>query len=194
VDDEVARATRGVADVLEALGHHVEQETPPWPTILTAAAGPMAVPGPAALIAPEEYHLVEPRNRPILEADARLTVLEHSRWVDLVRDSSRQFLPFWERFDVLLTPTAGIVAPSVDWAPWDQTPEEHMNTFMTFPNFAQPFNLSGQPAFSLPLAWSTTGLPIGMQLAARPFGEVTLVRLAAQLEAVRPWADRHPPL
>ncbi len=192
VDDEIAQATRAVADLLEALGHHVEQETPSWPTILAAAAGPMSVPGPAALVAPEQYHLVEPRNRPLLEAGARLTVLEHSRWVDLVRESSRQFLAFWDRFDVLLTPTAGIVAPSVAWAPWDQTPEEHMATFMTFPNFAQPFNLSGQPAFSLPLAWSTAGLPIGMHLAGRHFAEATLVRLAAQLEAARPWADRHP--
>ena len=120
-------------------------------------------------------------------------MLEHARWVDLVRESSRQFLSFWDRFDVLLTPTAGIVAPSVEWAPWDQTPAEHLATFMTFPNFAQPFNLSGQPAFSLPLAWSNAGLPIGMQLAGRPFGEATLVRLAAQLEASRPWADRNPP-
>ena len=58
----------------------------------------------------------------------------------------------------------------------------------------QPFNLSGQPAFSLPLAWSTSGLPIGMQLAGRRFGEATLVRLAAQLEAARPWVDRKPAL
>jgi amidase len=194
VDDEIARATRAVADLLEELGHHVEQATPSWPSILAAAAGPMSVPGPAALVAPEEYHLVEPRNLPLLEAGARLTVLEHSRWVDLVRESSRQFLSFWDAFDVLLTPTAGIVAPSVSWAPWDQTPAEHMATFMTFPNFAQPFNLSGQPAFSLPLAWSTSGLPIGMQLAGRPLGEATLVRLAAQLEAARPWADRRPAL
>ena len=105
-----------------------------------------------------------------------------------------EFLAFWDRFDVLLTPTAGIVAPSVDWAPWDQTPEEHMATFTTFPNFAQPFNVSGQPAFSLPLASSGAGLPIGMQLAGRPLGEATLVRLAAQLEAARPWADRQPPV
>ncbi len=152
----------------------------------------MSVPGPAALVAPEQYAMVEPRNRPILEAGARLTVLEHSRWVDLVRESSRRFVSFWNRFDVLLTPTAGMVAPSVDWAPWEQTPEEHLATFMTFPNFAQPFNLSGQPAFSLPLAWSDVGLPIGMQLGGRPLGEATLVRLAAQLEAARPWADRHP--
>ena len=185
VDEEIARATRAVADLLEALGHHVEQATPSWPSILAAAAGPMSVPGPAALVAPEEYHLVEPRNRPLLEAGARLTVLEHSRWVDLVRESSRQFLAFWDRFDVLLTPTAGIVAPSVSWAPWDQTPAEHMATFMTFPNFAQPFNLSGQPAFSLPLAWSTAGLPIGMQLAGRPFrrGDARAARGAARSRA-----------
>ncbi len=192
VDAEIAQATRAVADLLEALGHDVEQATPSWPTILAAAAGPMEVPGPAARLAPEQYAMAEPRNRPILEAGARLTVLEHSRWVELVRESASRFVSFWDRFDVLLTPTVGTVAPSVDWAPWDQTPEEHLATFVTFPNFAQPFNLSGQPAFSLPLAWSETGLPIGMQLAGRPLGEPTLVRLATQLEAARPWAEHHP--
>ena len=66
-----------------------------------------------------------------------------------------------------------------------------MATFMTFPNFAQPFNLTGQPAISLPLAWSADGLPIGVQLVGRRFDETTLLRISAQLEAAMPWAGRH---
>ena len=60
--------------------------------------------------------------------------------------------------------------------------------------FTMPFNLSGQPAISLPLGTSADGLPIGVQLVA-PFGrEDVLFRIAGQLEHAAPWADRHPPI
>ena len=82
-----------------------------------------------------------------------------------------------------MSPTVGILPPLLTWAPWDQNPEDHMMTFAAFPSFAQPFNLSGQPAISLPLAESTSGLPIGIQLAGRPRDEATLLRLSYQLES-----------
>jgi len=68
-----------------------------------------------------------------------------------------------------------------------------MMTFAGFPSFAQPFNLSGQPAISLPLTWSESGLPIGIQLAGRPRDEATLLRLSYQLETALPWHERTPP-
>ena len=60
--------------------------------------------------------------------------------------------------------------------------------------YTAPFNASGAPAVSLPLGWSSTGLPIGVQLVGRDADEATLIRLAAQLEQARPWAARRPPL
>ena len=107
---------------------------------------------------------------------SRLTVLEHAEWVEQVRTAAEAFLAFWGTYDLLVTPTAGIVAPPVSWAPWDQDPEAHMATFMDFPNFAQPFNLSGQPALSLPLVWSDFGLPIGVHLAGRRLDDALLLR------------------
>ena len=114
-----------------------------------------------------------------------------------VSTRAREFLTFWDRYDVLVSPTAGMLPPSVDWAPWDQAPSEHRATFATMPNFAQPFNLSGQPAISLPLAWSAEGLPIGIQIVGRRLEETMLLELASQLETAIPWSagfPRSPPL
>jgi amidase/6-aminohexanoate-cyclic-dimer hydrolase len=56
------------------------------------------------------------------------------------------------------------------------------------------FNVSGQPAMSVPLAWNAAGLPLGMMFAARFGDDATLFRLAGQLEQERPWKDRKPPV
>jgi len=191
-EDECADAAVAVAKMLESLGHQVEERTPRWDTILVAAMGPMTVPGPAGLVGLDQLELVEPRNRGLLERGASLTLVEHARWVEQCRAASLEFLELWSDIDILVTPTSGMVPPSVDWAPWNQTEEEHLTTFMTFPNFAQPFNLTGQPAFSLPLAWSADGLPIGVQLVGRRFDEKTLLRVSAQIEGALPWVDRRP--
>ena len=60
--------------------------------------------------------------------------------------------------------------------------------------FTAIFNATGQPAISLPLHWTDDGLPIGVQLVAAYGREDVLIRIAAQLEQARPWADRRPPV
>jgi amidase len=191
--EECAAAALTTAGVLAGLGHHVEEATPDWMAMMLAAAVPMNVPGAAALIQPEQYDLLEPRNQPTVKRLAVMTVVEHAGLVTQARNATRVFSAFWDQFDVLLTPTCGMVAPLTSWATWDQTPEQHLACFSTFPNFAQPFNVSGQPALSLPLGTSaTTGLPIGVQIAGRHLDEATLIRLAAELEEAMPWSDRVP--
>jgi amidase len=192
ITDTCAAAARAVAALLASLGHEVVEATPPWEVILACAAGPMSVPGAIEHVGLDQLDRVEPRNRPLLEREATYTVLDHHRWVEQTRVAPREFLRFWDDVDVLITPTAGILPPSVDWAPWDQQPDEHMATFMDFANFAQPFNLSGQPGLSVPAVWTDGGLPVGVQLVGRPFAEATLLQVARQVEAAMPWADRRP--
>jgi amidase len=63
-----------------------------------------------------------------------------------------------------------------------------------FVPYTPVFNVTGQPAMSVPLHWNVQGLPIGMHFAGRFGDEATLFRLAGQLERARPWADRTPPV
>jgi amidase len=191
-EDQCAEAARRAADLLARLGHEVEQATPAWDVILAASAGPMEVPGAAALVAADQLGSVEPRNRPMIERLAQLTIVEHAQWVEQARAAATAFLEFWDAYDVLVTPTIGIPPPAVSWAPWDQDPEAHMATFMGFPNFAQPFNVSGQPALNVPLTWNPDGLPIGVQLAGRRLDDGLLLQVARQLETAQPWSDRRP--
>ena len=100
---------------------------------------------------------------------------------------------FFEKYDLLLTPTvavpplalgktvvreiAGVKVPPLGWMP-----------------FAYPFNITGQPAASVPCGWTDDGLPIGLQIVGRRFDDVTVLRAAAAFEQASPWAGRRPPL
>ena len=92
----------------------------------------------------------------------------------------------------LLTPTLG--EPPVPLGTL-QTPDEPLLGFVraaTFVPYTPLANMTGQPAISLPLAWNADGLPIGSHLIAAYGREDLLLRVAAQLEQARPWADRRP--
>jgi Asp-tRNA(Asn)/Glu-tRNA(Gln) amidotransferase A subunit family amidase len=93
---------------------------------------------------------------------------------------------------VLLTSTLGRPAVPIGWL-FEARDEIAQRLFAFMPN-TQAFNNTGQPAISLPLAWSAAGLPIGMQFVGRTGEEGLLYRLAGQLEQARPWFDRTPPL
>ena len=97
-------------------------------------------------------------------------------------------------WDLLLTPTLAEPPPPLEeFASNADDPAAPMRRAGRFCPFTPAFNMSGQPAISLPLHWSDDGLPVGVQLVAAYGREDLLLRVASQLESAHPWADRHPP-
>jgi amidase len=96
-------------------------------------------------------------------------------------------------YDAVLSPT--LASPPVPVGYFDEVePAENFERQKRFTPYTAIYNLSGQPAVSVPLHWTVGGLPIGVMLAGRMGEETTLISLSAQLEAARPWRDRHPPM
>lgn len=107
---------------------------------------------------------------------------------------ARDFAKFFVDYDIWLTPT--LAQPPVPLGYFAYSPElrrQHNERLGHFTGFTLVANATGQPAISLPLHWSPSGLPIGIQLTGRFGEEATLIRIAAQLEIARPWAHRRPP-
>ncbi len=105
--------------------------------------------------------------------------------------------------DVILTPTLADVPAELGSIRDDDDPAGDFEAQKRFTPYTSPYNMTGQPAVSLPVHWtgddattsgagSGAGLPVGIQLVGRPMHESVLLGLAAQLEAARPWAHRHP--
>jgi amidase len=96
-------------------------------------------------------------------------------------------------YDAVLSPTLAL--PPVPVGYFDEVdPAENFERQKRFTPYTALYNVSGQPAVSLPLHWNAEGLPIGVMLAGRMGEEATLISLSAQIEAARPWKDRHPPI
>lgn len=110
--------------------------------------------------------------------------------------NSRDVAAWWaDGFDLLLTPT--IAEPPPPLGTFDSPPDNPLHGLFRAAEivpFTPPFNVTGQPAISLPLHWNADGLPIGVQLVAAFGREDLLLRVAAQLETAQPWAPRRPPV
>ena len=137
---------------------------------------------------------VEPMNWTIAENGRALSGVAYVEAAERAHSWARSLQRWWaEDGDVLITPTAAAPPPRIgELAPTVQ-PAELMKGFGAFTPFTFPFNITGQPAMSLPLHWAD-GLPIGVQLVGAYGREDVLFRLAAQLEEALPWADKRPPI
>jgi amidase len=112
-----------------------------------------------------------------------------------LRTMSRQVLALWREFDVLLSPVTLAPPPKIGHLdPVNVEPREFNKRQSVIFGYTPPYNMTGQPSFSLPLGFSSDRLPIGMMFTGRFGDEATLFRLAAQIEQARPWHDCKPPI
>ena len=197
-DPACAEAARDIASLLEELGHEVsEVEVPTISEDLTPAFVTMTIGGVADYDG-VDWEKVEPHSRHAYEtAKERVSSYDYVVAVQKLEKLSRRDVAAWGRdFDVLLTPTSAILPPPTGeiLAAQHAAPDQPVFDTIRSVCFTAFGNVTGLPSISLPLNWSEEGLPVGTMLTGAPFDEATLLRLGAQLEAARPWAERLAPV
>jgi amidase len=202
VDPLCERAVRDAAALLESLGHEVEEVDPPWAGERLLHPFTLVFGTPVALgmwyggqVTGREpsAELVEPLTWTIWEGVRERDPLDYLLARTRLTAASRPIVALWDRYDAVLTPALAerpVRIGEIDSCSDD--PWEDFHRSGRFTPYTALYNVTGQPAISLPLFHGEDGLPLGVMLGGRPAGEGPLLSLAAQLEAASPWADRRP--
>lgn len=203
VDPLHIAALRDAGQILSGLGHLVEEVTPPgWAsselqpafTALYAAAIATGVAyGAQATGRRPSPDLVEPLTWAFFERALSLNALDYAGAKIELQAYARRFIAFFEHYDVLVTPTLAqrpVPIGGIDTCAADPWPE--FDKAAAFTPFTPVFNVTGQPALSLPLFQGDDGLPVGIQFGGAPLSEGLLLALGAQLESAHPWSARFP--
>lgn len=203
---ECAAAAEAAGRLLESLGHHVEAarvaalDDPAYPDnflMLWASGCAFDVDHywPQRLGRPLTVDDVETTTWALAELGRRYSAAEFLAGRQWLQANSRAVGGFFEAYDILVTPTLAELPPPLGH--FDATPDNPLAGLIAsaaLVPFTPPFNVTGQPAVSLPLHWTADGLPVGVQLVARYGAEDLLIRVASQLEQAAPWGQRRPPV
>ncbi len=200
-DPQCREAVAAAGRLLDSLGHHVEESAPAsmfepafaghFNTIIAADTETAFQAFEALLGRPIADDEIEPRNafyRRTGQALGAVAYLQARAWLGMW---ARRMAHWWTDHDLLVTPTVGAPPPELGWFT-AAGPEHEGRRVASFIPYTAQFNMTGQPAVSLPLHWTPGGLPVGVQLVAAYGREDVLIRVASQLEQAAPWADRHP--
>lgn len=202
ISAECRQAVNSTVTYLAALGHEVEEFAMPSGLDAAVAASSAVL---AGHIAADLDDRAQQLGRPIAETEVEpltfaryqhartYSASDYVRALRIVHGYGRAVAGLFGRFDVLVTSTLG--SPPVPLGVLrGAAPGAAGVARRAFMPNTRIFNLSGQPAMSMPLAWTDEGLPVGVQFVAGMGAEATLFRLAAQLESAAPWLTRRPPL
>lgn len=195
-DPAVVAAVDGAGSLLESLGHRVEVGTPRWPDAGAFLESFLMVWSTMSATVPiVDDELLEPHNRADRAQAQGTDALTYLRALAQLQLASREFTAAFGRdFDVLVSPTMAVLPPAVGsvWVGIDDDPMAPVLNSTPMACYTAVYNVTGQPALSLPLHVDASGVPVGVQFAAGPWQDQLLLALGAQLEQAAPWADRTP--
>jgi len=194
LDPEVLAAFEDASALLASLGHEVE-DVPAGllgPDVLPSFEQVWALSGTTLPVPPDRVEDLRPLTRELRARGLAMSAQAAMESMFALRVFSRRFLQATARYDVLLAPVVTMTPRPLGWFDAGGDGAEDFERNKRYAAFTALFNVTGQPAVSVPLHWTDGGLPVGSMLVGRPADEVTLIALSAQLEAARPWADRRP--
>lgn len=205
IDPDCEAGARKAASMLESLGHRVTEASPPididsftadFITVWMSIAG-AGVKGVSRLIGREiEPDQLEDLTRQMFEISGSISAPDFISALEALRAQSRRLVGFFSGYDLLVTPTLAqppLALGGLDPQPGEEPVQMLWNSSLFVP-FPLLWNVTGQPAISVPLYATDAGLPIGAQLVAPPAQERLLLSLAAQLERLSDWPERWPQL
>lgn len=193
VDPSVQALCENAAAEFESLGGHVEVVNPGWENLEDAFSTMLAaqfysawsdqLPDAEAVMDPTLVTFIRRGGavsaREYLHARARVEAF----WLDVTM--------FLDRFDLLLTPTVAVPPFPTPGRPPREVAGRDVSVLGWMP-FTYPFNLTGQPAASVPAGWTEDGLPVGLQIVGKRHADRTVLAASAAFEAACPWSDRRP--
>jgi Asp-tRNA(Asn)/Glu-tRNA(Gln) amidotransferase A subunit family amidase len=135
----------------------------------------------------------EPVTWAMAEAGKGFSAIEYLTAIQTFHRIGRETAPFFQQHELLLTPTLAQLPPKLGYLSTETDDlQGYLKRTFEFAPYTRLFNVTGQPAMSLPLHWTPSGLPVGVQIAGAYGSEALLFRLAFQLERAQPWAARDP--
>jgi amidase len=193
VDPECERAMRAAGDLLSSLGHEVTEASPALPVgdvlgLFLQAFGPAVSLGIGygqllAGRAPTGDE-IEPLSRAVYERALEMNSIAYLGAIAQLQAVARGIVAFFAEYDLLLTPTLAERPLAIgECTGSGEDPMADLARSARFTPYAGLLNVTGQPAISIPLGFGDDGLPIAVQLVAKPLGEDTLLQVAAQMEA-----------
>ncbi len=196
VAGEVVSAVEHTGRLLESLGHHVTRLDADLFDPAGVGAFLNVVNSGLGQESGVDWDAVEPHNRAGYAAARAVDSITFVQALDQLQRMTRTIVArFDDEFDLVVTPTMSIEPPRVGLLEQIHAAAGDMVTeVLAMAAFTALFNITGQPAVSLPLHVSASGLPVGVQLVSGPWREAQLLRVAAQLERADPWAGRLPPV
>ncbi len=195
VDPDVAALVRRAAERFTELGATVEEVKTPW-----AAPGPELVRffWSAHLTRLQPYlekwaSQMDPGLVACIEASENVSIAEYQAARERKMPYIASIHRWFEDWDFLLTPSVSVAAFPAEKLMPDHWPR-HDWDWVSWAEFSYPFNMSWNPAASVPCGFTAEGLPVGLQIVGKRFDDLGVLQASAAFEQAQPWAHKRPPL